>query len=226
MIFEFITSAGVRDADVDISALVIAGWTGRDAAAVQHHIEELARLGVPAPSRVPLYYRASADLLTHESAIQVVGAETSGEAEPVLVATGGDLWVGVGSDHTDRKAEAFSVAISKQLCAKPVARKLWRFVDVAPHWDELMLRSWALIDGQRVLYQEGALAQIRPPLELIRGYTEKNPELPMGTAMLCGTLSAIGGVRPAARFEIEISDPVLKREITHGYTVDALSVVS
>src|SRR3990172_2267703 len=94
MIFEFITSTNVQEADADISTLVIAGWTGRDAAAVQHHIEELARVGVPEPSRVPLYYRASAHLLTQETAIQVIGAETSGEAEPVLFGIEGRLWVG------------------------------------------------------------------------------------------------------------------------------------
>ena len=226
VIFNFISSAESREANADISALVIAGWTGRDAVAVQHHIDELARLGVPAPSRVPLYYRASAHLLTQESAIEVVGAETSGEAEPALLAAAGQLWVGVGSDHTDRKAEAFSVALSKQLCAKPLARTLWRFVDVAPHWDELMLRSWAVINGKRVLYQEGRLALIRPPLELVRGYTIQNAELAAGTAMFCGTLTAIGGVRPASRFEMQLEDPVLKREIRHSYEVSALPVVS
>ena len=33
--------------------------------------------------------------------------------------------------------------------------------------------------------------------------------------MYCGTLTAIGGVRPAARFEVELNDPVLKRKIKH-----------
>lgn len=226
MIFEFITDAGVHEVDADISTLVIAGWTGRDAAAVQRHIEELARLGVPEPSRVPLYYRASAHLLTHETAIQVVGAETSGEAEPVLFGIEGRLWVGIGSDHTDRKVESFSVAIAKQLCVKPLGRQLWPFVDVASHWDKMTLRSWAVIDGQRVLYQEGGLALIRPPLDLIRGYTVNDPKLPPGTAMFCGTLPAIGGVRPASRFEVELEDPVLKRKIKHGYDVIALPLVS
>ena len=45
--------------------------------------------------------------------------------------------------------------------------------DVVSHWDQMMLRSWAMIDGERVLYfvlyQEGSLALIRPPLDLIRG---------------------------------------------------------
>ncbi len=36
--------------------LVIAGWAGRDETAVRRHIEELAELGVPPPSRTPLFY--------------------------------------------------------------------------------------------------------------------------------------------------------------------------
>lgn len=47
--------------------LVVAGWTGRDRAAIEHHIDELARLGVPRPSTVPLYYRLAHSLLTPRS---------------------------------------------------------------------------------------------------------------------------------------------------------------
>ena len=32
--------------------------------------------------------------------------------------------------------------------------------------------------------------------------------------MFCGTLGAKGGIRPAARFEMELDDPVLKRRMT------------
>ena len=44
---------------------------------------------------------------------------------------------------------------------------------------------------------------------------------PLGlhTPMMCGTLPAIGGVRPAARFDFELSDPVLERQITAGYDI-------
>ena len=44
--------------------------------------------------------------------------------------------------------------------------------------------------------------------------------------MMCGTLGAIGGIRPAARFDMELEDPVLKRRMAHGYDVVALPVVS
>jgi hypothetical protein len=42
--------------------------------------------------------------------------------------------------------------------------------------------------------------------------------------MLGGTLAALGGIRPAQRFEIELEDPVLGRVLRHGYTVETLPV--
>ncbi|MGH8431333.1 MAG: DUF2848 family protein, partial [Solimonas sp.] len=73
--------------DVDIDELVIAGWTGRDVAALERHIEELKAIGVQPPSKVPLYYRVAACLLTQTDSIQVLGDDTSGEVEPVLLGT-------------------------------------------------------------------------------------------------------------------------------------------
>ena len=70
---------------VEIDQLVIAGWTGRDVAALDHHIEELKAIGVQPPSKVPLYYRVAASLLTQAVSIQVLGDDTSGEVEPVLM---------------------------------------------------------------------------------------------------------------------------------------------
>ena len=37
---------------VEIHELIVAGWAGRDRAAVDHHIAELAELGVAPPSSV------------------------------------------------------------------------------------------------------------------------------------------------------------------------------
>ena len=39
--------------DLTVDHLYVAGWTGRNADAVQHHIEELAEIGVASPSRCP-----------------------------------------------------------------------------------------------------------------------------------------------------------------------------
>src|SRR5690606_15041603 len=143
--------------------LIVAGWTGRDEAALRRHIEELAEIGVPRPSSVPVYYRIAAGNLTQSQRVEVLGPDTSGEIEPVIVAHADGLWLGLGSDHTDRKAERMGIALSKQLCVKPIAAALWRFDEVSAHWDELTLRAHATIDGTRVVYQEGRLAAMRHP---------------------------------------------------------------
>ena len=207
----------------DVATLIVAGWTGRDEAALRHHIEELAAIGVPRPSSVPVFYRNGALNVTQASRVEVLGPDTSGEAEPVVVAHGGKLWLTVGSDHTDRKAETMGIALSKQLCAKPVGRDAWLLDDVAGHWDQLQLRAYATIDGRRVTYQEGTLAGMRTPTDLIARYGKA---LAPDTVMFCGTLAAIGGIRPASRFEIELTDPVLNRTLKHAYDIDILPVVA
>src|SRR6476620_5544395 len=151
-----------------VNELVIAGWTGRDEAALRKHIRELEEVGVKPPKTTPIFYRVSADLLTQASAIQVSGPDTSGEVEFVLLAKPDGLWVTVGSDHTDRKAETIGVSLSKQLCAKPISREVWRLEDVAAHWDRLILRSNVGTEGRRRLYQEGPVAGMRPPTELFQ----------------------------------------------------------
>jgi Protein of unknown function (DUF2848) len=224
--FQGYAKGNVEHVTAEIENLVIAGWTGRDVAALNHHIEELKAIGVEPPSKVPIYYRVSAAMLTQAAAIQVLGDDSSGEVEPVLVGAADRLWVTVGADHTDRRVESYGIAVSKQMCAKPIGRTAWRFAEVEPHWDRLMLRSFIQEGGKRVLYQEGPLANIRMPRELIAGWQDGNERLPMGTAMFCGTMGAIGAIRPSSRFEMELDDPVLGRKISHAYDVKTLPVVA
>lgn len=206
--------------------LVIAGWTGRDAAAIEHHIEELSALGVPAPSAVPLFYRVGTNQLSQDDTVQVVGSETSGEAEPLLFLHAGDYFVSIGSDHTDRALEAHSVALSKQICVKPVARIAWRLAEVLDRWDSLVLRSWIEEDGEWRIYQEGTLAALRPPADLIARCTAADGEPQEGFAMTCGTVAAIGGIRPAARFRMELADAHSGRRISHEYRSVVLPVIA
>ena len=210
----------------EIEDLVIAGWTGRDVAGLNHHIEELKAIGVQPPSKVPLYYRAGASLLTQAGRVQVLGEDTSGEAEPVLVGTPDRLWVTIGADHTDRKVESYGIAVGKQVCPKVLGRNAWRFEDVEPHWDKLVLRSFIREAGTRVLYQEGPLARIREPRELIAGWTGGAARLPAGVAMFMGTMPAIGAIRSSSRFEMELDDPVRGAKLTHAYEIQALPIVS
>ena len=224
--FTLESDSGSRPLRATVDQLVIAGWAGRDREAIEHHIDELAAIGVPRPSAVPLYYRVAANQLTQESDMQVVGDGSSGEVEAFVFAAGGVLYVSVASDHTDRKLEAHSVALSKQVCAKPVARVAWPLAEVEGHWDELQIRSRIVEGGQTVAYQDGTLASLRSARDLIGGYAGGASTLPDGTGMTCGTVGVIGGIRPAAVFEMELHDPRRGRTIRHRYTVSSLPEVA
>jgi len=209
---------------LEIDQAVIAGWTGRDPVARDKHIAELEAIGIARPATTPIYYRVAARRLTTAETIEVSGGDSSGEVEFVLIGWQGRIFVGAGSDHTDRKVETYSVTVSKQMCDKVMAPVLWEIGDVADHWDRLVLRSHAWIGGARVLYQEGTLDAMLPVEDLIaRGFGGKG--LPDGCAMFGGTFAAKGGIRPASRFEFELEDPVLERSIRHGYDVIELPVL-
>lgn len=208
---------------MSIDQAVIAGWTGRDPVARDKHIAELEAVGIARPATTPIYYRCSARRLTTAEVIEVCGGDSSGEVEFVLIGWQGRTFVGLGSDHTDRKVEAYSVTVSKQMCDKPMSPVLWELEDVIGHWDQMILRSWAWFDGQRTLYQEGTLDAMLPVKELIdRGFGASG--LPDGCAMFGGTFAAKGGIRPSVRFEYELEDPVLKRKLSHAYDVIVLPV--
>src|SRR4051812_1928600 len=205
-----------RKLDVaEIDSLVIAGWTGRNVEALEAHIKELEAIGVKRPKSVPIFYRVARSLLTTGPAIEVMADKSSGEVEFVLYALQDGLWLGVGSDHTDRKAETVGVTLSKQLCAKPVGATLWRYDEVKPHWDKLVLRSFVPDGGKRRPYQDGPVTKMRAPEDLIRRYTGGG-HLAVGTAMFCGTLTVHGEICYAGAFDMELEDPVLGRKLIHS----------
>jgi uncharacterized protein DUF2848 len=207
-----------------IERLIIAGWTGRDRASVEHHIAELAAIGVKPPRAVPCFYRLGASLLTTAAEVEVVGEASSGEVEFVLFSAPDGLYVGVGSDHTDRKVEAYGVTVSKQMCPKPVGPVLWKLADVEDHWDALVLRSRVVRAGRRTLYQDGPVSKMLAPRDLIARLPDSPGTLAPGTAMFCGTLAVQGEIGGGERFEIELLDPVRKRSLEHAYAVRCLEI--
>ena len=224
--FTCLTKAAKFSGRYSIQNLIIAGWTGRDREAMEAHIRELEALGVARPASTPIFYRIAAARLTTSGVIQVSGNRSSGEVEFVLANIDGKHWVGVGSDHTDREVETYGVTVSKQMCDKPIASVLWPLEEVEDHWDALLVRSYVVNDHQRELYQEGSVRAMLPARELLERYRDHHGGmLQPGDVMFGGTLAAIGEIRPAQRFEFELEDPVLKRKITHGYSVQELSVL-
>jgi hypothetical protein len=216
--------------DVELDAIIVAGYTGRDRAKVQEHIDELAEIGVPPPPSFPTYWLLPPWLATSASEVVVAGERTSGEAELALVADGDELFVTLASDHTDRAAEAVDIELSKAICPVPIATEAWPAAEVDGHWDELVLRSWIDEDDHDrrsggggeagVPYQDAPCAALVPPLELLAGYSYTRP---VRLAMLTGTVPVIGDIRPSSRFRAELHDPVHERSIVLAYDVRSLA---
>ncbi|EJW13219.1 hypothetical protein A33M_0076 [Rhodovulum sp. PH10] len=225
LMFRAISGLAIEPRPIALRAAAIALWTGRDPGAREMHAAELEAIGIPRPSVTPQFYRISTHRVTTAAEIEVVGPDTSGEVEFVLIRDARGLWVGVGSDHTDRRVERIDIGVSKQLCDKPIAPDLWAFDDVADHWDRLVLRSWVEESGAQTLYQEGSVSVMLDPGDIIAGFAGRD-DLPEGTVLFCGTFAAIGGIRPTGRFSLELFDPVRERRIAHGYSVVTLPAVT
>src|SRR5262245_10958261 len=208
---------------IEITQLVIAGWTGRDKASVEKHIAELEAIGVKRPRAVPVFYGVAASLLTTAREVEVVGDHSSGEVEFVLVSAPDALYVGVGSDHTDRKVEAYGVTVSKQMCPKPIGAELWPLAELEARWDSLLLRSHVTRGGKRRLYQEGEVRNMLPPRDLLSRFSG-SASLAPGAAMFCGTLAVRGEIGGGERFEIELHDPARNRSLRHEYAIRALAI--
>lgn len=219
---EVVRKGGAR-ATLELSEFTCfaAGYTGRDRAAVEQHIRELAEHGVPPPGRVPCCYPVLPRLLVENPrAIDVYGPTTSGEIEPVLVVLNGrPRYLGAGSDHTDRDVERYSVARSKQLCLKVVSTEVWEFEEVDGRWDELELESRS--DGEP--YQSASAAALLPVDQLISTVPKERRTDRM--VIFCGTVPLVSGLKFGSRFSGSLRDPLRGRSLTVAYEVRALSPI-
>jgi uncharacterized protein DUF2848 len=195
--------------------LVVAGYTGRDEAAVAEHIAELAAIGVPAPERVPAFYDLDPALVTSAEEVPVSGPMTSGEVEPVLIRHGGRFFLGVGSDHTDRDLERADIGLSKAACPKPLGGTV---AAIGPEdwprvWDDITLESTVDERG----YQRGSAGTLREPGDLLARLTEAVGEIAGDFVLYCGTVPVLGGEFFAGeswRIRLEVPGGP---SLTHGY---------
>ncbi len=203
--------------DLEAPRLIIAGYTGRNAAAVAAHIEELAAIGIPPPASVPAFFELDPSLVTTDPVITISGSNTSGEVEPVLIRHNGYHYLGVGSDHTDRDVERTDIAASKAACPKPVGPYVIALPDDlgALDWDAIDVESD--VDGEP--YQRGSLAVMRTPTDLLTRMTATLGEFSNDLVMFCGTVPLLtGAFRPGRHWRVELqldSDTSL----THSYEV-------
>ena len=213
------TDGTTTERDVRVRRMYNLGSATRDAAVAVHHQEEVAAAGVkiafdiPAPRIYPIAPYA----LTSDSTVEVHTERSSGEVEIVLVVSQGEVLVGVGSDHTDRDLERFSIVYSKQACPNVLAPTLWRLSEIADHWDQCVLESW--VDGE--LYQQTPTGTFLSPEDLL-GVLRERAEVPEDDFVLfAGTIVALGGqLKYGSTFSFRMHDPVLDREIRHEYVLE------
>lgn len=217
----------VRSLPVSAPLVVVAGFTGRNPAAVQEHIKELGVIGVPEPAEVPaLYTVPNWTLVQARDHIQVATDRGSGEAEPVLVAMpDGGLYVTVGSDHTDRDLEQTSIELAKLAHPKVLGRTAWPLEDVQGDWDELVLRSWVGQDTEP--YQEDRLKALVPPLELLEHiHARLRPQHERPLVAFLGTVPLLqGSFRFDNSFTAAIEDGSRDRRLLCSYTVEPIGTL-
>jgi hypothetical protein len=208
----------------EVRRIVNAGFTGRDREAVRRHLDELRQHGVPCPTETPVLYPKPASLVTTADELEVFGFDTSGEGEFVLLCGPDRVLVAAGSDHTDRELEKTTIEKSKVVCSSVVSREVWDLADARSGWDDLALRSHVTAGGRRSLYQEGRLAELMTPRDLIALVRERLGGDVTGTLIFSGTLPLLGGQFVCGeRFEVEIVDERRQRALRCDYRVRALS---
>ena len=218
------SKSGSRDLEFEVRRMINAGYVGRNQEDVRKHVEELKREGIPAPDSTPAVYPVMTSMIATADSIEVVGHKTSGEGEFVLFMDGQDIYVGVGSDHTDRELEAVSILKSKQLCFNVVSRRVWPFEEVRDHWDELALRSWVKEAGKKVVYQQTWLSAILSPSDLIDFVRSKVKDGNLeSTIIFSGTVALLTPeINYGNYFEVALEDAVMNRSLSCSYLVERL----
>jgi hypothetical protein len=215
-----------------VTRMVNAGYVGRNLEAVEAHIEELRREGVTPPPSVPMLFPVLSDNITTGNEIEVVSSKTSGEVEFVLLVHREDIFVGVGSDHTDRDLERQSIIKSKQICPNLLSRKVWRYKEVEPRWDELLLQSWVRRDhgDEEILYQKASLGSILSAanlLELVKSRMDDWLDGKEGLVIFSGTIPTLTkDFIYGSSFRGELIDSRLNRMLTCDYRIKKLDYIS
>jgi len=221
--FQLHGKGGVTPLTVEYQHLFAIGYAGRNMEKTMEHIHELERdLGMPAPKRIPTIFECSNNLLTQEEQLQFIGKDTCGEAEYVIVLNDGKLYIGIGSDHTDRALESYNVLKSKQMCAKPIGTELWDYQDVKDHWDSIRISSFQTVDGEEIPYQSGTMAEILPPETIIAELQERVDDLG-NSIIFSGTVPTLSGLKYGTTFRCEMIDDTLSRRISCFYRAHAIT---
>jgi hypothetical protein len=219
MNFTLQTKSGDKPVTLSYHNLFAIGYAGRNTEKTMAHIKELEEeLGVAPPKKIPTIFQCSNLLLSQDKTMHMVGDKTSGEVEYVVLLDGDKIYIGVGSDHTDRALEKVSVLKSKQVCPKPIGPTLWDYEEIKGHFDDIAIQSWQVIGGQKVIYQDGKLSDIMPPEKTLPELKSRVGDI--GNAVVfSGTVPLKDGFKYGQTFIGQLKDEVLGRTITCEYNI-------
>ena len=202
---------------IDVTALLNAGYAGRNQAEVASHIAELAALGVPAPTTTPALYPISPYLAQQTDRVYVQHGRTSGEAEWALIITDNDVLITAACDHTDRDLEVHSVAWSKNAAPDVLGTRAWRLSEIADRLDDIALKAWVGHGDTIELIQQGTLGDLLAPKYWLDVLTERGDARP-GTVLISGTISMLHGVNQFAdTWKVAMTDPATQDVIGVEY---------
>lgn len=218
MEFHLIQTHGEKKLSLIPEHVYVVGYSGSNKEKTMAHIKELQeQLNVAPPKKIPTIFEVSRELLTQDENLYFVGEKTSGECEYVILIKDNHLYIGLGSDHTDRELESLNVPKAKQVCLKPISKEIWDYEEIKDHISEIKLRSTQ--DGK--LYQEGTLADIMPVEEILEELKTR-----IGNTNNCiifsGTVPLVNSYVYSNGFHLELQDEKLNRTISFRYDVNII----
>ena len=213
----------------EIKRMVNAGLSGRNQEAAQKHLDEILKEGINLKvEKTPIFFPKLSDRITTGNTVEVLaGSKSCGEAEPVLlIDKNSKMYVGIGSDHSDRELEKHDLVISKQMCPNVMSNKVWSYDDIKDHWDDIMMRAWVIeANGKRELYQEGKLGSFMTVDSFLATTKEHIADGNLsGAVLFMGTVATLGGkLVYTPGFEAELDDPKTGKKLSCSYTLKPIT---
>lgn len=221
---------GKRDKSMafEVAKIINAGFSGRNQEASQKHLDEIRKEGINFEvESTPIFFPKLKDRITTGNTVEVLGdCKSCGEAEPVLlIDRDNEIYIGIGSDHSDRELEKHSLVSSKQMCPNVMSRKVWRYADVRDHWDDITMRAWVVgADGKRELYQEGKMQSFMTVEDFLAETKKRVKGDLTGAVIFMGTVPTLNGkLIYTPGFEAELSDERTGKTLNCSYTVTPIS---
>ena len=224
---DLIIEDGAKPLSFDVRFQLNGGFSSRDQAKAQEHFEELKKEGINiAVSETPIFIPKLRDRNTTSNTIEVLASNKScGEAEPVLIFTKDDVYVTIGSDHSDRDLEKYDLIVSKQMCPNVMCNKVWRYKDVEDYWDDLVLKAWTVeASGKKELYQDAKLSSFMTVDDFLKKSKEHIKCDLAGGLLFMGTAPTLAGQLVfTPGFEAQLIDEKRGRKLTCSYTIEPMT---